>query len=286
MPASRPPARAAQTSYQSMVNISPKSSEAQHVYTRASSNVDPAPPQRLTRKRRAPNAFIIFRSFLIANRFIPPDITHQNDVSCYVADKWKKMSASDRSEFFKLAEIEKLRFETEPPVESAREGTARQRKSAMQQGVDVRSSSTRIPASSLYVFPSEVYTEDIQPTNFDTPPLGGPSPIAGYSGSPAAPQPVRAIPPSLLQWDHEQSSEPSEPNTSTVHEVGSSAAYTLWPSVHGYDAEYSGVGNDIVQPDFAFTYGMDASWPDLAWDDPLTFPYDCFFDPGSFEFRA
>ncbi|KAL5485882.1 hypothetical protein ACEPAI_6925 [Sanghuangporus weigelae] len=286
MPASRPPARAAQTSYQSMANINPKSSEAQLAYTRASSNVGPAPPPPLTKKRRAPNAFIVFRSFLIANRFIPPDITHQNDVSCYVAEKWREMSASDRSEFFKLAEMEKRRIEAEPPSESAGEGTARRRKSSMQQGVDVQSSSTRIPASSLYVFPSEVYAEGIQPTDFYSPPLVTPSPIAGYSGSPAAPQPVRAIPPSLLQWDHEQSSDLSEPNTSTAHEVGPSAAYTLWPSVHGYDAEYSGNGNDIVQPDLTFTYGMDASWLDLALDDPLSFPYDCFFDPGSFEFYA
>ncbi|KAL5504007.1 hypothetical protein ACEPAH_8080 [Sanghuangporus vaninii] len=289
MPASRPPVRTAQTSYQTMANINPKSSEAQLAYTRASFNVDPAPPPPPTRKRRAPNAFIVFRSFLIANRFIPPDITHQKDVSCYVAEKWRKMSASDRSEFFRRAETERQRLEAEPPSESPREGAARRRRSSMQQGVDVQSSSTTIPAPSLYVFPSEVYAEGIQPTDFASPTLGIPSPIASYSvsGSPAAPQPVLAIPPSLLQWDHEQSSAPSGPNTSTAYEFGSSPAYAFWPSVHGYDAEYPGVGNDIVQPDLAFTYGTDASWQaHLALGDPLSFPYDCFFDPGFFEFYA
>ncbi|OCB84790.1 hypothetical protein A7U60_g8315 [Sanghuangporus baumii] len=286
MPASRPPVRAAQTSYQSIANIDPKSSEAQLAYTRVY-NVDPAPPPPPTRKRRAPNAFIVFRSFLIANRFIPPDITHQKDVSCYVAEKWRGMSASRRSEFFKLAEIERQRLETEPPSELAREGTARRRRSSVQQGVDAQSSSTGIPASSLYTFPSEVCAEGIQATDFGSPTLGIPSSIVGYSRSPAAPQPVRAIPPNLLQWDHEQSSDSSAPNTSTAHEVGSSPAYTLWPSVHGYDAEYSGVGNGIVQPDLAFTYGTDASWQThLTLDDPLSFPYDCFFDPGFFEFYA
>ncbi|OCB84800.1 hypothetical protein A7U60_g8326 [Sanghuangporus baumii] len=288
MPASRPPVRAAQTSYQSIANIDPKSSEAQLAYTRVY-NVDPAPPPPPTRKRRAPNAFIVFRSFLIANRFIPPDITHQKDVSCYVAEKWRGMSASRRSEFFKLAEIERQRLETEPPSELAREGTARRRRSSMQQGVDVQSSSTGIPASSLYVFPSEVYAEGIPSADFDSPTPGIPSSNAGQlvSGSPAAPQPVLAIPPNLLQWDHEQSSDPSGSNALTAHEFGSSPAYTLWPSVHGHDFGCSGVGSDVVQPDLAFTYGTDASWQaHLALDGPLPFPYDCFFDPNSFEFYA
>ncbi|KAL5503996.1 hypothetical protein ACEPAH_8069 [Sanghuangporus vaninii] len=289
MPANRPPVRATQTSYQTMANIIPKSSEAQLACTRASSNVDPAPPPPLTRKRRAPNAFIVFRSFLIANRFIPPDITHQKDVSCYVAEKWRKMSASDRSEFFKRAETERQRLEAEPPSESPREGAARRRGSSMQQGVDVQSPSTGTPASSLYVFPPEVYTEGIPSADFDSPTLGIPSSIAGYSvsGSPAAPQPVLAIPPSLLQWDHEQSSAPSEPNTSTAHEFGSFPAYAFWPSVHEHDFGCPGVGNDVVQPDLAFTYDTDASWQThLAFDDPLSFPYDYFFDPNSFEFYA
>ena len=92
----------------------------------ASSGRGPKPVQSppSTKKRRAPNAFILFRSIMIAKRLVPPELTHQNDVSCYVAEKWRSMSASERRHFFRMADERKKRLEAEAAPER-KEKTAR-----------------------------------------------------------------------------------------------------------------------------------------------------------------
>ena len=68
-----------------------------------------------TKKRRAPNAFILYRSFIIAQKLYPPELTHQNEVSRYVAEKWRAAPADERARFFKMAKEEKERLEAELP---------------------------------------------------------------------------------------------------------------------------------------------------------------------------
>ena len=75
-------------------------------------------PRTLSRRPRSPNAFILYRSHIIANKLYPSEITHQNDISRFVSQKWKNASTSERAEFFQKAEEEKRRMEIEGPREA------------------------------------------------------------------------------------------------------------------------------------------------------------------------
>ncbi|KAL5504009.1 hypothetical protein ACEPAH_8082 [Sanghuangporus vaninii] len=128
MPATRSPARSVVTPYhcQSMAKMSLKNSEAQSSSlstSRAIKNdisVSVSPESSLntevsSKKRRSPNAFILYRSHIIAEKLYPPELTHQNDVSCFVARRWKTAPVSERNRFFRMADDEKRRLKDEAP---------------------------------------------------------------------------------------------------------------------------------------------------------------------------
>lgn len=113
--------------------LSPQSYEA-HPYkgtpSKAPTRDAPVQPTKTPtiRRRRSPNAFILFRSFIIANKLFPPELTHQNDVSRYIAELWRSGSPTLRSLFFEKADAEKLRVEIEGHPEPYRTRRVRTRK--------------------------------------------------------------------------------------------------------------------------------------------------------------
>ena len=105
---------------------------------------------------------------MIAKRLIPPELTHQNDVSCYVAEKWRCMSASERGHFFKMAEEHKKRLEAEPAIERKQKMDGR-RQPSMPQGANV------LPMHQ-YIFPAAATATNLYGT-------GRPGPVGSISAS-------------------------------------------------------------------------------------------------------
>ena len=253
------------------VNISPKNSVAQSERVRPSSNRDPGPVPSTpsTKKRRAPNAFILFRSTMIAKRLIPPELTHQNDVSCYVAEKWRSMSASERGHFFKMADEHRKRLESEPAPERKERMAGRHQTGANAQ-----------PASS-YTFPSDAYARPAP--GFPTPTVSTKHEqhgiallmlpqSTGLSGEPAAPQAVRAIPPELLHWDHDDSSDPGFPYISG--DCADIQPPTFWPSEYDLEHYLSAFANEGALPNSSSTSSVDTDWQQyLGLDNFSSFPY-------------
>ncbi|THH03741.1 hypothetical protein EW145_g6040 [Phellinidium pouzarii] len=62
------------------------------------------------KKKKPSNAFMLFRSHMIANGMLPKEITHQNDVSRWAGSVWHKQDDETRRRFFRLAEEEKARW--------------------------------------------------------------------------------------------------------------------------------------------------------------------------------
>ncbi|PAV16139.1 hypothetical protein PNOK_0775900 [Pyrrhoderma noxium] len=61
----------------------------------------------VTVPKRSLNAFFVFRSYI--NKKVQfPDWTHQNDISRYAGQLWRKMGTEEKSEFYRLAEEERL----------------------------------------------------------------------------------------------------------------------------------------------------------------------------------
>lgn len=98
-------------------HLSPYESVMKQELPLSSDNVAPTSTVTVNKKRRAPNAFFLFRSFLIANKLYPAEITHQSEVSRYVSIVWKSLTPVERHVFFKMADEEKLRFDTQGPRE-------------------------------------------------------------------------------------------------------------------------------------------------------------------------
>ncbi|EJD07311.1 uncharacterized protein FOMMEDRAFT_24719 [Fomitiporia mediterranea MF3/22] len=225
------------------------SSSINPVNTRASERLH-APP--VSRKRRSPNAFILFRSYYIANKRVPPEIVHQNDVSRYVAEVWKtKLTPSDRAVFFKMAEEEKIRFEIEGPREPVKKRRSRSKKACQ--------TSTLKSTTDSYLPPSHT------------------SPDYKGSVSLSAPQPTHAIPPSLLNWG-----SPAEHYALIPEEQAYASSQYLVPST---DFSAAGVGLESHAPlmDLGFNaLYLDAllSGMDIAFDD-----FSCpeFLSHSSFE---
>lgn len=63
-------------------------------------------------RKRPPNAFFLFRSYIIANDVIPRG-SHQNAVSIEVARLWREASEETRRYFFRKAAMEKERYDAE-----------------------------------------------------------------------------------------------------------------------------------------------------------------------------
>ncbi|OCB84789.1 hypothetical protein A7U60_g8314 [Sanghuangporus baumii] len=150
MPTTRSPARSAVTPYhcQSTAEVSPKNSEAQSSSlstSRAtkddiSASVSPESSLNTTvssRKRRSPNAFILYRPYIIAEKLYPPELTHQNEVSCFVARRWKAAPVSERNRFFRMADDEKRRLKDESPrVEPSKRKRSRSSKKSRTSRID------------------------------------------------------------------------------------------------------------------------------------------------------
>lgn len=61
---------------------------------------------------KSPNAFLLFRSYFISHPdLLPPDLTHQKDVSRYVAWVWNELPDHKRAEWYQKAREEKERRE-------------------------------------------------------------------------------------------------------------------------------------------------------------------------------
>lgn len=62
---------------------------------------------------KSPNAFLLFRSYFISHPYLlPPDLTHQKDVSRYVAWVWNELPDHKRAEWYQKAREEKERRES------------------------------------------------------------------------------------------------------------------------------------------------------------------------------
>ena len=78
------------------------------------SNPGPGAPGP-AKRRRSPNAFILYRSHIIANKLYPATLTDQKDISRHVADKWRDAPPAERFRFFEMAMVEKQRLEANMP---------------------------------------------------------------------------------------------------------------------------------------------------------------------------
>ncbi|EJD06822.1 uncharacterized protein FOMMEDRAFT_152137 [Fomitiporia mediterranea MF3/22] len=163
----------------------------------------------ISKKRRAPNAFILFRSHFIATGQVPSGMVHQNDVSRYVAEVWKsKLTPSDRAIFFKKAQEEKARFDIEGPREPAKKRRRSKKAhhssspnstahpdllpsptSSSDDTFEAPSTSSSIP-SAMQLSPQNYSSPNVHPS-----PTVGDAPLAF-----SAPQPMHTIPPILFDW--------------------------------------------------------------------------------------
>ena len=143
---------------------SPPTSPVSRVSTRSKST--PSSP----RKKKAPNAFILYRSHVLANNLLPGNITHQNDVSVRVGELWHSETDEVKRRFYKKAIEEKERMEAQGLLghgsqpEKTRRGDAR-----------VRSKSTKrlSPSSSSGSSPRKI------PVALSSPPLSPQSSLLG-----------------------------------------------------------------------------------------------------------
>ncbi|EJD07324.1 uncharacterized protein FOMMEDRAFT_130541 [Fomitiporia mediterranea MF3/22] len=207
----------------------------------------------VSRKRRSPNAFILFRSYYIANKRVPPEIVHQNDVSRYVAEVWKtKLTPSDRAVFFKMAEEEKIRFEIEGPREPTKKRRSRSKKTRQSSSPkstidaclplsptsasDISFPVTGTSSSSLVTSPQIYSSPEIYPT----------TPDSNGSVSLSAPQPKHAIPPSLLNWGS------SSENHFLNHEGQTSGSFQYLTQTTAFPAADDGVESYVPLMDLDF----------------------------------
>ncbi|KAH8118162.1 hypothetical protein DFH11DRAFT_882299 [Phellopilus nigrolimitatus] len=78
------------------------------------------------KKKKPANAFILYRSHVIAHQLLPAGL-HQNDVSCIIGKMWHAEAAPVRARFYRMADEEKLRCETEAALGIEREVAVKKR---------------------------------------------------------------------------------------------------------------------------------------------------------------
>lgn len=83
-----------------------------HQNTSSPKRTRAARPKKDGVRKKPPNAFFLFRSYIIAKNFIPRG-NHQNAVSIEVARLWRESSEETRRYFFRKAELEKERYDAE-----------------------------------------------------------------------------------------------------------------------------------------------------------------------------
>ncbi|THH03922.1 hypothetical protein EW145_g5896 [Phellinidium pouzarii] len=69
----------------------------------------PAPASSSPKRKKTRNAFILFRSHLIANKILPASATHQNDVSRLAGVLWHEQDKETVDYFYRRAEEERQR---------------------------------------------------------------------------------------------------------------------------------------------------------------------------------
>ncbi|KAL5485884.1 hypothetical protein ACEPAI_6927 [Sanghuangporus weigelae] len=292
MPATRSPARSAVTPYhrQSTGEVSPKNSEAQPsslsishaIKNDISAFASPESSLNTTvssKKRRSPNAFILYRSYIIAEKLYPPWMTHQNDVSCYVAGRWKAAPVSERNKFFRMADDEKRRFQDESPyVEPSKRKRSRSSKksrtSRMNSPRDQLESSETCAADANFptlTLPFDLPTmsslsQTISAPNFDAFPL-----TADYVlDFPQASQPPYPISYSLPERNQEldrHEYDTLQPSHALSHWPSSSSYPSSSSAPYQVDTSYFGALDAAMQVEMDFQLSVEGNTSVPVLDD-------------------
>ncbi|EJD06817.1 uncharacterized protein FOMMEDRAFT_165509 [Fomitiporia mediterranea MF3/22] len=248
-------------------------------------------PERSTilptsRKRRSPNAFILFRSHFIATGQVPPGMVHQNDVSRHVAEVWKsQLTPSDRAVFFKKAQDEKVRFDVEGPKVPVKKRKSRAKKTC-QSSPPISTALPYLPRSPTSAVDAVSDATDMSPSTSSAmhlSPQSCSSPIIYTPVTPSdasvpfpAPQAMHAIPPDLFNWDF-----PVDNNTMGTGEKRSPTSFNNTPATVSSNAGYCFDGN-IPPTDLDFNaLHLDFSFPISGLD--MSFLGSEFLLPPSFE---
>ncbi|EJD06805.1 uncharacterized protein FOMMEDRAFT_144696 [Fomitiporia mediterranea MF3/22] len=231
-----------------------------------------------SKRRRSPNAFILFRSHLIATGKVPPDIVHQNDVSRYAAEVWKlKLTPSERAVFFKKAQEEKVRFDIEGPKTPAKKRRSRAKKTC-QPSPSMSTAHPRRPPSptspldtpfdSTDTFSSPSNISHLSPQSCSSLIIYPIPPVGDASLPFSAPQATHTIPPSLFNWDF-----PVDNTSMCVDEQWSPMSFNIESTAAASSAAYYFDSNmpltdldfNALHLDFSFTISdLDLSFLESA----------------------
>ncbi|KAL5508786.1 hypothetical protein ACEPAG_7241 [Sanghuangporus baumii] len=283
MPATRSPARSAVTPYhhQSTGKVSPKNSAAQSsslstsrvIKDNISAFASPESSLNTTlssKKRRSPNAFILYRSYIIAEKLYPPWMTHQNDVSRYVAERWKAASVSERNKFFRMAEDEKRRLQDETcSIEPSKRKRSRSSKKSRTSRTDsprdqLESSEpyaadTKLPTLTLpFDFPTMSSTsQTISAPNFDAFPLTADY-VLDFPQASRSPYPTYSLP----EWNQEldrQQYDTLKPGHALSHCPSSSKHPSSSSAPYQVDTSYFGVLDAAMQVEMDFQLSVESN---------------------------
>ncbi|EJD06802.1 aldolase [Fomitiporia mediterranea MF3/22] len=251
-------------------------------------------PERSTilptsKKRRSPNAFILFRSHFIATGQVPPGMVHQNDVSRHVAEVWKsQLTPSDRAVFFKKAQEEKVRFDVEGPKVPAKKRRSRAKKTCQSSlpkstALPYLPRSLTSPVDTVFdatdMSPSTSSAMHLSPQSCSSPTIYTPVTPSDASVPFPAPQSMYAIPPDLFNWDF-----PVDNNTMSTDKLGLPMFFNAEPATacpatgYYFDDSVPLTGLDFNALQLDFTFPM--SGLNMSFLDPES---SNFLFPSSFE---